>query len=95
VSEHDPAAEQPPPNDPDFVRWSYLGPESVFFYQPGSLEEHLVTEHGIPSLDVRRQARGSYDHGGDHRKQFAVGAGAIGDLIVTDHRHDHDREHAA
>jgi hypothetical protein len=34
--------------------------ESVFFYPPGSVEEHLVTEHGIDSLVVRRQAAGSY-----------------------------------
>ena len=44
------------------------GQES-FFYPPGSVEEHLVTEHGIDSLVVRRQAAGSYDHAGDHSKQ--------------------------
>jgi hypothetical protein len=36
------------------------GQESVFFYPTGSVEEHLVTEHGIDSLVVRRQAAGSY-----------------------------------
>jgi len=44
----------------------------VFFYPPGSVEEHLVTEHGIDSLVVRCQAAGSYDHAGDHFKQTGV-----------------------
>ena len=47
------------------------GQES-FFYPPGSVEERLVTEHGIDSLVVRCQAAGSYDHAGDHSKQTAV-----------------------
>jgi hypothetical protein len=55
------------------------GQES-FFYPPGSVEEHLVTEHGIDSLVVRRQAAGSYDHAGDHSKQTGVRTGAVGDL---------------
>ena len=75
-------------NEPEYVLWSYVGPESVFFYPPGSVEEHLVTEHGIPSLDVRRQVAGSYDHAGDHHKQVGVRMGAVGDLLARDHAHE-------
>jgi hypothetical protein len=60
-----PPATDPRPEEPAHVLWSPTGQESVFFYPPGSVEEHLVTEHGIDSLVVRRQAAGSYDHAGD------------------------------
>jgi hypothetical protein len=63
------------------------GQES-FFYPPGSVEEHLVTEHGIDSLVVRRQAAGSYDHAGDHSKQTGVRTGAVGDLLAVGHAHE-------
>jgi hypothetical protein len=36
--------------EPEYVLWQYVGPESVFFYPSGSVQEHLVVEHGIPSL---------------------------------------------
>jgi len=64
------------------------GQESVFFYPPGSVEEHLVTEHGIDSLVVRCQAVGSYDHVGDHSKQTSVRTGAVGDLPAVGHAHE-------
>jgi hypothetical protein len=85
------AAQRPEPApacEPEYVLWSYLGSESVLFYPPGSVEEHLVTEHGIPSLDVRRQFGGRYDHAGDHGKQVGVRLGAVGDLLATDHVHE-------
>jgi hypothetical protein len=74
--------------EPDYVLWPHIGPESVLFYPPGSLEEHLVTEHGIASPDVRRQAAGRYDHDGDHRKQLGVRLGAVGDLLARGHAHE-------
>jgi hypothetical protein len=43
---------------PDYVPWIYLGAESVFFYPPGSVEEHLVVEHGIPSVDMHWKVKG-------------------------------------
>jgi hypothetical protein len=59
----------------------------VFFYPPGLVEEHLVTEHGIDSLVVRCQAAGSYDHAGDHFKQTGC-TGAVGDLPAVGHAHE-------
>jgi hypothetical protein len=74
------------------VVWIYLGAESVFFYPPGSVEEHLVVEHGIPSVDMHWKVKGYYSHEGDHRKQQSVRSGAVGDLLAvtmaTRRRHD-------
>jgi hypothetical protein len=30
----------------EYLLWSYTGPKSVFFFPPGSIEEHLLIEHG-------------------------------------------------
>ena len=73
---------------PDYVPWIYLGAESVFFYPPGSVEEHLVVEHGIPSVDMHWKVKGYYDHAGDHVKQGSVPAGAVGDLLAVTHAHE-------
>jgi hypothetical protein len=73
---------------PDYVSWIYLGAESVFFYPPGSVEEHLVVEHGIPSVDMHWKVKGYYDHAGDHVKQGSVPAGAVGDLLAVTHAHE-------
>jgi hypothetical protein len=43
-------------SDAGYVHWIYLGAESVFFYPPGSEKEHLVVDHGIPSVDMHWQA---------------------------------------
>jgi hypothetical protein len=83
-----PSATDPLPEEPAYVLWSPTGQESVFFYSPGSVEEHLVTEHGIDSLVVRRQAAGSYDHVGDHSKQTGVRTGVVGDLRAVGHAHE-------
>ena len=39
--------------------WVYLGAESVFFYPPGSVQEHLVIDHGIPSVDMHWKVKGT------------------------------------
>jgi hypothetical protein len=58
---------------PGYILWTYLGAESVFFYPPGSVEEHLVVEHGIPSVDMHWRVKGQcYDQAGDHLKQQDV-----------------------
>ena len=62
---------------PDYVPWIYLGAESVFFYPPGSVEEHLVVEHGIPSVDMHWKVKGCFDHAGDHCRQGSVQGGAV------------------
>jgi hypothetical protein len=75
--------------DAGFVNWVYLGAESVFFYPPGSEKEHLVVDHGIPSVDMHWQVKGKlYDHEGDHRKQREVALGAVGDLVASTHAHE-------
>jgi hypothetical protein len=66
--------------EPEYVLWTHIGAESVFFYPPGSVEEHLVVEHGIPSVDMHWWAKGSYDHAGDHLQQWGVRLCAVGDL---------------
>lgn len=80
----------PPIRHPRNQRMSCGPPtgQESFFYPPGSVEEHLVTEHGIDSLVVRRQAAGSYDHAGDHSKQTGVRTGAVGDLLAVGHAHE-------
>jgi hypothetical protein len=83
-----PVGHGPEVGEADYVLWIYLGSESVFFYPPGSLEEHLVVEHGIPSVDMHWKVKGSYNHEGDHRKQRGVRSGAVGDLLVVTHAHE-------
>ena len=82
---------QPPEaaaSDAGYVHWIYLGAESVFFYPPGSENEHLVVDHGIPSVDMHWQVKGKlHDHAGDHRKQKMAALGAIGDLVAVTHAH--------
>jgi len=69
------------------VLWTHIGAESVYFYPPGSVQEHLVVEHGIPSVDMHWRVKGGYDHAGDHRKQQGAAAGAVGDLLAVTHAH--------
>jgi len=83
-----PPATDPLTEEPAYVLWSPTGQESVFFYAPGSVEEHLVTKHGIDSLVVRRQAADFYDHAGDHSEQTGVRTGAVGDLLAVGHAHE-------
>jgi hypothetical protein len=74
--------------DAGYVHWIYLDAESVFFYPPGSEKEHLVVDHGIPSVDMHWQVKGKlYDHAGDHRKQRMAALGAVGDLVAVTHSH--------
>lgn len=76
-------------SDSDYMIWVYLGAESVFFYPPGSEKEHLVVDHGIPSVDMHWQVKGKlYDHAGDHRNQQNVPLGAVGDLLAVTHAHE-------
>jgi hypothetical protein len=63
------------------------GEGSVCFYPPGSVEEHLVTEHGIDSLDVRRHAKGHHDHAREHSRQTSMHLAAVGDPIAVGHAH--------
>ena len=83
-----PHATNPSTEEPAYVLWPHTGRESVFFYPPGSVEEHLVTEHGIDSLEVRRHAMHHHDHAGDHSKQTGARMGAVGDLVAVDHAHE-------
>ncbi len=82
-----PPAAGPQPEESEYVLWPHTGRESVFFYPPGSVEEHLVTEHGIDSLDVRRHAKGHHDHALEHSQQTSMQLDAIGDLIAVGHAH--------
>ena len=84
-----PSRHAPEGGEPDYVLWIYLGAESVYFYPPGSVEEHLVVEHGIPSVDMHWKVKGYYSHEGDHRKQEGVRSGAVGDLSAVTHAHEH------
>jgi hypothetical protein len=72
-----------------YVHWIYLGAESVFFYPPGSEREHLVIDHGIPSVDMHWQVKGRlHDHAADHRRQQRVTASNLGDLPAVTHTHE-------
>jgi hypothetical protein len=83
-----PPSQAPEAAEPDYALWIHLGAESVFFYPPGSVEEHLVVEHGIPSIDMHWRVKGRYyDHQGDHRKQWRAQLGTIGDLLAVTHAH--------
>lgn len=74
--------------EPVYVFWYHTGGESVCFFPPGSVQEHLVTEHGIGSLEVRRHAKGHHDHAREHSKQPSVPLDAIGDLLAVGHAHE-------
>jgi hypothetical protein len=74
--------------DPGYVLWTHIGSESVFFYPPGSIEEHLVTEHGVPSVNMHWQVKGYYDHARDHLRQRETRLGAVGDLLAVAHTHE-------
>ena len=75
--------------DEGYEHWIYLGDESVFFYPPGSEKEHLVIEHGIPSVTMHWQVMGKlYDHAADHRNQQDVALGDLGDLLAVLHGHE-------
>ena len=74
--------------EPGYELWIHLGAESVCFYPPGSVEEHLVVDHGIASIDLHWRVRGGgYDHQGDHRRQLRAQLGTIGDLLAVTHAH--------
>lgn len=77
-----------PPEERGYDLWQYTGPGSVFFFPPGSIEEHLVTEHGIDSLAVRRHAKSFGDHARDHSNQAGIDLDTIGDLVAVDHSHE-------
>lgn len=82
-----PPAAGPQPEEPEYVLWPYTGEGSVCFYPPGSVEEHLVIEHGIDSLEVRRKSRGHHDHAHEHSEQPSMHRDTIGDLIAVGHAH--------
>jgi hypothetical protein len=76
-------------SDAGYVHWIYLGAESVFFYPLGSEKEHLVVDHGIPSITMHWQVKGKlYDHAANHRKQQDVALGDFGDLLAIIHTHE-------
>jgi hypothetical protein len=76
-------------SDAGHMHWIYLGAESVFFYPPGSEKDHLVVDHGIPSVDMHWQVNGKlYDHAADHRKQQNAALGDVGDLLAVIHTHE-------
>jgi hypothetical protein len=77
-----------PPEEPEYVFWYHTEEGSVCFYPPGSVQEHLVTEHGIDSLDVLRHANGHHDHARDHSEQAGLPMGAVGDLPAVGHAHE-------
>jgi hypothetical protein len=83
-----PASHAPEHGAPDYVLWIYLGAESVFFNAPGSIQEHLVVQHGIPSVDMHWKVKGCYSPQGDHHKQQGVRSGAVGDLVAVTHGHE-------
>lgn len=73
---------------PEYALWTHVGTESVYFYPPGSVEEHMVTEHGIPSVDMHWRVKGYYDHAGDHLRQPGARTGMVGDLLAAAHEHE-------
>jgi hypothetical protein len=83
-----PDAANPPPEEPEYVFWYHTGEESVFYYPPGSIQEHLVTEHGIDSPKVRRHAMGHHQHRREHSRQSEVHVGGVGELLVVGHAHE-------
>ena len=85
-----PPAAGPQAAQPEYIFWYHTGGESVCFFPPGSVQEHLVIEHGIDSLEVRRHAKGHHDHDHDHEhsKQPSVPLDTIGDLLAVGHAHE-------
>jgi hypothetical protein len=86
-----PDSQAPEATAPDagYEQWIHLGPESVFFYPPGSEKEHLVVDHGIPSVTMHWQVKGKlYDHAADHRQQQGVALDDLGDLLAVVHTHE-------
>ena len=83
-----PDATNPPPEEAGYVFWYHTGEGSVCFYPPGSIQEHLVTEHGIDSLEVLRKAKGHHDHARDHARRAGVQLGGAGDLLAVGHTHE-------
>jgi hypothetical protein len=83
-----PAAAGPQPEEPEYVLWPYTGEGSVCFFPPGSVQEHLITEHGIDSLEVLRKTRGHHDHAREHSGQAGVQLGGGGDLVAVGHAHE-------
>jgi hypothetical protein len=83
-----PPAAGPQPEEPEYVLWPYTGEGSVFFFPPGSVQEHLVTEHGIDSLEVLRKTRGHHHHAREHsRRAECSWAGSVTFLAVG-HAHE-------
>jgi hypothetical protein len=83
-----PDAANPPPTEPAYVFWDHTGEGSVFFFPPGSIQEHLVTGHGIDSLQVRRHAMDHHQHRCEHSRQSEVHVGGVGELLVVGHAHE-------
>jgi hypothetical protein len=81
------AADPPAAGRREYVLWPHIGEGSVFFYPPGSVEEHLVTEHGLPSVDLQWRAGSRHNHAGDHARQASVAADAVGHLAAVAHAH--------
>jgi hypothetical protein len=80
-------ATDPPPEEPAYVLWSPTRQESVFSYPPGSVEEHLVTEHGIDSLVVRCRPQAPTTMRVITSSRRAC-TGAVGDLPAVGHAHE-------
>jgi hypothetical protein len=81
-------AADPSPAAAEYVFWYHTGEGSVFFYPPGSVQEHLVTEHGIDSLEVLRKTKGHDHHAREHAGQAGAHLGAIGALLAVGHAHE-------
>jgi hypothetical protein len=82
-----PAAAAPQPKEPEYLLWPYTGEGSVCFFPPGSVQEHLVTEHGIDSLEVLRKAKGHHDHAREHSRRAGGRLGGAGELLAVGHAH--------
>lgn len=67
---------------------------SVFFYPPGSIQEHLVTEHGTDSLDMIRKTKGHHDHTREHSRPAGLQVGGLGDILAVGHAHGTCMRHA-
>jgi hypothetical protein len=83
-----PDTPNPPPEEPEYLFWHHTGEGSVCFYPPGSVQEHLVTEHGIDSLEVIRKSKGHHDHAREHSRQAGVQLGGVGDVLAVGHAHE-------
>jgi hypothetical protein len=83
-----PDATNPPPEELEYVFWYHTGEGSVCFYPPDSIQEHLVIEHGMDSLEVIRKTRGHHDHAREHSRQAGVHLGGFGGLFAVSHTHE-------